>query len=590
LAKYQVAKETWEKEKVNLPYPKSEIPIGEKTKSGLLAHHYTYWHQMFNDRQLLTLSTLMKEIGKEENQVFKEMLLSALFSSLEANNLFTRYDTSRGHAAGVFARHDYQPKITACENNLWGSIYGRGTYINAYAKVYNGKNYNHNTFDRILSNNGDNSFIESKEKIFFKGTASKLLCQSSVHISEKNEDRFDFIITDPPYAGNVNYSELADFFYVWLRLALKDAYLHFQPEFTPKVEEVVENKTRGKSSEDFKDGLRKVFDEANRISKVEAPLIFTFHHSEDSAWEALLDAVCDAGFYVEAVYPIHGEAENSLHLMNNEAISYDLIHVCKKRAAETIHKRSWAGVRREIRQRVREEIKLIESGRYGKEKLSPNDINILLIGKCLELYSKHYGAIVDYQDRPVPLHESLKEIKMMVDQLITKDTQLPPELENIDVLSYIYFTTLYAKKEIKVDEVSKSVRGIIDPSELRDHGLIIKRRESRDRTYYVKQPLERLNDLKTKFHNSGSLEQADLFNGDDAAMPSNILLVDVIHLLLGAADTGDNLLPWLEKFGGFRPQIRAAMEYLMKMNNDFISPAKKVLGLIDEGSLFTKEG
>jgi hypothetical protein len=95
--------------------------------------------------------------------------------------------------------------------------------------------------------------------------------------------------------------------------------------------------------------------------------------------------------------------------MNNEAISYDLIHVCKKRTAEAIRSRSWAGVRQEIRQRAREEITLIESGRYGNEKLSPSDVNILLIGKCLELYSKHYGAIVDYQDQPVPLHEALKK-------------------------------------------------------------------------------------------------------------------------------------------------------------------------------------
>ena len=79
LAKYQKAKDIWEKEKVNLPYPKSEVPVGEKTKSGLIAHHYNYWHQMFNERQLLALSTLLNEINKEEDQVLKEMLLTAFF-------------------------------------------------------------------------------------------------------------------------------------------------------------------------------------------------------------------------------------------------------------------------------------------------------------------------------------------------------------------------------------------------------------------------------------------------------------------------------------------------------------------------------
>ena len=592
LVQYQNAKDLWEKEKVNLPYPKSEIPVGEKTKSGLLAHHYNYWHQMFNDRQLLALATLLKMIGEEENQVLKEMLLSALFSALEGNNAFCRYTISGGNKSqGIFSRHDYQPKLTFTENNVWGSEYGHGTFTNKFDSVLEGKQFCREPYDRTIdltvTNKAKTDIFLSAEKILPKDEQAKIRCQSSTSISDYNNE-IDFVITDPPYAGNVNYSELADFFYVWLRLLLKDIYPQFQPEYTPKVEEVIENKTRGKSANDFKEGLKKVFQEANRVSKDEAPLIFTFHHAEDSAWEALLDAVCEAGYFVEAVYPIHGEAETSLHLMDNEAISYDLIHVCKKRTSETIRKRSWAGVRQEIRQRAKEETKLIESGKYGGEKLSSSDINILLIGKCLELYSKHYGAIVDYQDQPVPLHEALKEIKMMVDQLITKERELPSELENIDVPSYIYFTALFRIKEIKVDEVSKSVRGIIEPSELRDHGLIIKRREARDRTFYVKQPLERLNDLKMKFHESGSFAQSDLFGGEGTVLPTNILLIDVIHLLLGIAETGDNLLPWLEKFGGLRPQIRAAMEHFI-INDKFTSAAKRVLSLIDERSLFTTE-
>ncbi len=589
LMKYQQAKEIWEKEKINLLYPKSEIPVGYNTNQ-MLKHNYSYWYQMFNERQLLSISTLLKKIGEEENQIVKEMLLSQMFLVLESNNLFTRYRPDADKSEGVFARHDYQPKITMVEGNVWGSDYGKNSLMKCFEKVYEGKQFCYNPYDRTIdltvTNKAKTDIYNSSESILPSQEQSSLYSQSSTAIPFVNA-KFDFIITDPPYAGNVNYSELADFFYVWLRLLLKDTYAQYQPEYTPKIEEVVENKTRGKSSEDFKEGLRKVFQEAYRVSKDEAPLIFTFHHAEDSAWEALLDAVCDAGYFVEAVYPIHGEAETSLHLMDNEAISYDLIHVCKKRTTEAIRSRSWAGVRQEIRQRAREEINLIESGRYGNEKLSPSDVNILLIGKCLELYSKHYGAIVDYQDQPVPLHQALKEIKMMVDMLISKENPLPAELENIDAVSYVYFTALYKIKEIKVDEVSKAVRTLVDTSELRENNILIKRRESRDRTFYVKQPAERLNDLKAKIYTSGSFNEADLFGGEGIVLPNNILVVDVIHLLLGTAEVGDNLLPWLEKFSGLRPQIRAAMEYFIK-NDRFTSAAKRVLSLLDERSLFTK--
>ncbi len=63
------------------------------------------------------------------------------------------------------------------------------------------------------------------------------------------------VITDPPYVGNVNYSSWRTSFYVWLRLVLKDRYLWFAPEHTPKAEEIVENRTRVKSEADFYAGL-----------------------------------------------------------------------------------------------------------------------------------------------------------------------------------------------------------------------------------------------------------------------------------------------------------------------------------------------
>ena len=96
--------------------------------------------------------------------------------------------------------------------------------------------------------------------------------------------------------------------------------------------------------------------------------------------------------------------------MDKKAISYDLIHICRKRLpGKEIQKRSWAGIRQEIRHKAREEVQAIEAGRYGNESLSPADINIILIGKCLELYSRHYGAIVDHEGNEVNLKDALDD-------------------------------------------------------------------------------------------------------------------------------------------------------------------------------------
>jgi len=68
------------------------------------------------------------------------------------------------------------------------------------------------------------------------------------------EDEFDAVISDPPYYDNIIYSEVSDFFYVWLRLILKDEYEWFEPEYTPRAESIVSNPSEGKDVGGLRDG------------------------------------------------------------------------------------------------------------------------------------------------------------------------------------------------------------------------------------------------------------------------------------------------------------------------------------------------
>ncbi|MBN2145088.1 MAG: DUF1156 domain-containing protein [Candidatus Aureabacteria bacterium] len=576
LKRYQDAEKTFEKFKDQIPYPKSSIPEGGNTNQ-MIKHNYRFWHQMFNPRQLLCLGLLLKAIDEEKDQNLKEMMLSAFFTMIEANNLFTRYNPKGDKSEGVFARHDFQPKLTICESNIFGADKGARAFNNNVSKIIEGKKFNVNPFDRQLISDKLIK-VDSSETIAINSN-SHLLCQNSAELQSSG---IQLVITDPPYAGNVNYSELADFFYVWLRLILKKTYPHFAPEYTPKLEEIVENATRGKSNQDYQDGLTSVWKKCYDVMDNNGLLIFTFHHAEESAWESLLESLCNAGFYLEAVYPIHGEAENSLHLMDKEAISYDLIHVCKKRIEKNEKKKSWAGIRSEIRKKAREEISLIESGRYGQEKLPASDINIVLIGKCLQFYSLHYGNIVDYKDEIVPLKEALRSIKMMVEQFASSTNPLPSELENIDRVSYVYLTCLCDRMEIKSDEVHKATRGLLEPDELIKSGIMRKGRAKRGRTYEVKNPKERTEELEKIFGKKDSeVMQLSLFPVMEEERFDKIPLVDVLHHLMNIAEKDDNLVPWLSKFKIIIPQVRNAFEYLQKKNPTFQEPLKKILQLIE---------
>ena len=583
LAKIQETSELWERHKNQLPYPKSKVPLGEKTKSGLLAHHYFYWHQMFNPRQLLSLATLLDAIMKQKDGLIRDMLLCAFSASLERNNMFCRFFNDRNTIQANFDRHDFAPKLTPAENSFFQGAHIRGSFPNMFKRMIEGKEYCLRPYDN--DRNKPESRTRQSLDCVYNGQGV-LECRDSREALREIQEKWDIIVTDPPYSGNVNYSELSDFFYVWLRLVLKDKYSQFVPEYVPKAAEIIENPTRKKSREDFRQGLLDVFTEARKNLKSDGIMTFTFHHADNEAWEVVLEALAEAGFSLVAAYPVHGEKETSLNLMETTGISFDLVHVCVIRKDEP-ERRSWAGIRQKIRDRARSEIRMIENGRYGKDLLSRLDRNIVLIGKCLELYSEYYGQVVDHEGKPVPLREALTEIRMMVDQLTSEETTLPPELEDIDVQSYVYLACLCDRKEIKSDEVHKATRGITEPSTLIESGLMIKGRAGRGRTYEVKTPLERLDLLKKKFGADTKNPQGLLF--DEELNPvgiSGIVFIDYVHLLIGLAETGESVMEWLERFRGRRPQIRAALDYLARRNRNFSEPVRKILGLMDERTLF----
>jgi len=593
LARYQEACEMWRRYEGTLPYPKQEIPFGYQTVKGndLPGHGFVYWHQLFNHRELLCLATLLQAIDREDDVALNEMLLSGFYQLIRNQCLLCFYNAQADKLEPALSRKDFAPPKMPLENSVWGTTYGRGTFASVINKIVAGKAFCWQPADRRFVGIGPDGKavledIPRDEVIIGTPANVRLEAISATHLGAiVSEAKVDLVVTDPPYADNVNYSEVSDFFYVWLRLLLADRYATFAPEHTPKAEEIIAQETRGRSMDDFERGLTDVFKESGKVLADDGLLIFTFHHEKNDAWETVLESVMNAGFMVEAAYPYESDARKS-GSMGAQKIAYDIIHVCKRRDEQAaIERRSWAGIRQEIRRLARGEIRAIEAGRYGNDPLSPADVNIVLIGKCLELYSRHYGAVVDHQGRNVELHEALKEIRNMVDDLVSKEHPLPTELEDIDAESRIYLLALCgASREIKSDDVHKATRGVLEPEDLLKAGLIIKGRAKRGRTYEVKQPGQRFRELKEKFEHYGASTQPSLY--EDAVTNGNIAFIDYVHFLMGLAETGEDLRPWMERFRGMTPQIRAACEYMLGRNPTLEPAIRKILGWLDPGSLF----
>jgi putative DNA methylase len=600
LARYQEACQRWELLKNSLPYPQQEIPFGYQTVKGndLPGHGFSRWHDLFNARQLLCLSTLLQAIEEEPVQVLREMLLSAFFQALRSNCLLSFYSQQGDKLEPGLSRKDFAPPKSPLENSVWGTRYGRGTFSSIISRIIAGKAFCLAPTDRrFVERNAKGKLtleeVKSNERIIGTAENVQLHAHSSVDLGSTalNGEQVDLVITDPPYADNVNYSEVADFFYVWLRLALSKDYLSFAPEFTPKTEEIIAQETRGRSMEDFKEGLSRVFSESAKVLKNDGLLVFTFHHEANTAWESVLESLLIAGFAVEAVYPYESDARKA-GSMGAQKIAYDLIHVCKKRSTDaTIPKRSWASIRQEIRRRAREELLAIELGRYGSQPLPEADVRLICIGKCLELYSAHYGQVLDHENIPLPLRTALQDISAIVDQLVTKDHPLPAELEALDALSYIWLKVLaQIKNEITVDIVSKALRGMqVSIEDLQNAGLIVRGRKERGRTYEVKQPAQRLGELLKQYQPGLKLRatQGELFTSEGGAIFYDITLVDLCHVVIGLADARESIVPWLERFAGLRSQLRAALRFVRNIRGDWKEPIDRVLALIEGVPLLT---
>lgn len=101
----------------------------------------------------------------------------------------------------------------------------------------------------------------------------------------------DAVVTDPPYYDSVQYSELADFFYIWLKQSLEaDVPDIFADDTVVSENEAVGNRTRAKSLDDYERLLRKVFATAYSALKEDGPLVFTFYHRQPEAWGAVLES------------------------------------------------------------------------------------------------------------------------------------------------------------------------------------------------------------------------------------------------------------------------------------------------------------
>jgi adenine-specific DNA methylase len=297
-ALFEKAKEEYDKAEqdwLGRYIPKTKIQAEKNPNQRTLRNHgYNQWKDLFNERQLLSAAKLFCTLTTIElEEKIKDFFLLSFSQALEYNNMLCDYHPERQYIGHLFRVHAFPVTTRPVENNFWGGSRGMGTFRNFAKRMISAKKYNEKPFEKFVNSSGKNEKKVMKIKVLGKigdvfndnNSNAMLFAGDSSYLPIK-DNSVDAVITDPPYFGNVMYSESADFFYVWLRLALKDKYEYFQSELSPKETEIVVKKVERewiKSEEDFIEGLTAVFKESGRKLKEDGLMVFTFHHQEEKA-------------------------------------------------------------------------------------------------------------------------------------------------------------------------------------------------------------------------------------------------------------------------------------------------------------------
>lgn len=431
--RFHAAAERYDKVKDELPIPQQKIPEeGEKTRD-LHNRNYKKWTHLFNARQLLALGTLLKHIRQVDDELARQYLTLTFSATLEFNNMFCSYKGADPRGPGavrhIFSHHAYVHPGEPLENNPLGTQ-GRqsGTFRYLYDyRLKKALDYQHNPLERILHDDGTvkekkpiqgerigGSPAESIDELLSGEGSHYLHCGNSANLPFSNEleGKVDAVITDPPYYDSVQYSELADFFYVWLKQSLEDDFPDiFSSDSVVSEEEAVGNRTRKKSLEDYQELLQAVFTESYDLLKDDGVLVFTFHHKDPDAWGAVLQAIDGAGYRVVQTYPVRGENRLSVHINNQRAVLLDSVIVCRKD-----HKKSdsdWESVYEAIERETRDRIKSFHS--EDDDDLSKLDASVVARGVCMTMYST-YEAVHENGD-PVDEKEAMQRIQPLIEEI-----------------------------------------------------------------------------------------------------------------------------------------------------------------------------
>ncbi len=396
----------------NIPFGLPEEPLPSKEALGFRVPLYGFdtWRKLFTNRQLISLGTFSRILREMPHVI--------------------RSNDHQGH---------WIEPLLACITCALDRLADSSSSI---AHWQNGSEFNVNTFQRFaLPISWDFSEVSpvSQTTGNFLGAVdwvSRALDHCLLALTSKEQpsvfmssaitsgvNGFDVIVTDPPYYDAIPYSDLMDFFHIWLRrtLGASDGPFDaaFNKELGPKWNrsiddgELIDDASRfdgdkALSKKNYEDGMARAFQACHAALQPDGRLVVVFANKQPDAWETLVAALIRAGFVVDGSWPIQTERQVRTRSLASAALASSVWLVCKKRPAA---RPGWDNtVLGEMRQNITQQLRdFWDAGIRGP------DFVWAATGPALEAFSKH--PVVKKANDPnqlMTVSEFLREVRRMV--------------------------------------------------------------------------------------------------------------------------------------------------------------------------------
>ena len=292
------------------------------------------------------------------------------------------------------------------------------------------------------------------EAIRFASTDSNkcnVSLRSVLQLPKENENSFDLVITDPPYADDVQYGELSELFYVWMYRALKDYYTELTPKVAIEDDISVSPGRFGNKqlANDFYEKAMKVaFNQISKSLKNDGLLVLFFAHSSTEAWNLLLKALRDARLRVISSYAVHTENPANVIARGKTSFMSSIVVACRKIEEDKMT------YFEDILPEIEDKIKNMLTNLSVEEllELPMTDLLIMTYGKVLEETTQH-TILKSYRIDFKPEFENLiKDAReFILKEIVVKITGRSPNILGSDMAFYIVTKVFY--------------RGILDSNE-----------------------------------------------------------------------------------------------------------------------------